>query len=68
MKILDRYLVKGLIGYFLAVILGFSFIMAANQLFFSTNLFIYKGTPLAVVLKWLILKLPAILVLAFPVS
>lgn len=68
MKILDRYLVKGLIGYFLAVILGFSFIMAANQLFFSTDLFIYKGTPLAVVLRWLILKLPAILVLAFPVS
>ena len=53
--------------FFLGII-GFILIMITDLLFTYTNLIINKGVPLLVILSLLILKLPAIMVLTFPVA
>lgn len=68
MKILDRYLLKELSSPFLLAMSGFLIIMTADALYWITPLIRAKETPLALVIKILILKIPAILVLAFPVA
>jgi lipopolysaccharide export system permease protein len=53
---------------FLMGIIGFLLIMFTDLLFTYTDLIINKGVPLLVILRLLIFKLPAIMVLTFPVS
>jgi lipopolysaccharide export system permease protein len=67
-KILDRYLLGELVPPFVLGIVGFILIMITDLLFTYTNLIINKGVPLLVVLRLLVFKLPAIMVLTFPVS
>ena len=49
-------------------LVGFLLMMIADALFGVTDLIINKGIPSALVVKLLLLKIPAILVLAFPIS
>jgi lipopolysaccharide export system permease protein len=67
-KTLDRYIFFELVPPFLLGIAGFILIMVTDLLFTYTDLIINKGVPLLVILRLLIFKLPAIMVLTFPVS
>jgi lipopolysaccharide export system permease protein len=67
-KTLDRYIFFELMPPFFLGIIGFILIMITDLLFTYTNLIINKGVPLLVILRLLIFKLPAIMVLTFPVS
>jgi len=67
-KTLDRYLIGEMIVPFSIGVLGFILIMIADILFTMADLIINKGIPFIAVLKLLIFKLPAIMVLTFPVS
>ncbi|MFC1559849.1 LptF/LptG family permease [Candidatus Margulisiibacteriota bacterium] len=68
MKIIDRYIFGEFTAPFFLGIIGFILIMITDLIFTYTNLIINKGVPLLIVLKLLIFKLPAIMVLTFPVS
>ena len=67
-KTLDRYIFFELVPPFLLGIIGFIMIMLTDLLFTYTDLIINKGVPLLVILRLLIFKLPAIMVLTFPVA
>lgn len=66
--VLDRYLVAEMVAPFFVGIFGFIIILITDLLFTLTDLIINKGVPFLAVLQLLIFKLPAILVLTFPVS
>lgn len=68
MKILDRYLLRELIGPFFLAVVGFLIIMIADALYYITPLIRSRETPFLLVAKVLALKVPAILVLALPVA
>jgi lipopolysaccharide export system permease protein len=68
MKVLDRYVVAELIGPFLIGVVGFVLVLAVDLLFTMADLIINKGVPLWAMVKLLLYKLPAIMVLTFPVS
>jgi lipopolysaccharide export system permease protein len=68
MKILDRYLISDLIGPFLLGIAGFILIMTVDLLFTFVDMIINKGVPTWAVIRLIFYKLPAIMVLTFPVS
>jgi len=53
---------------FLLGVAGFILIMVTDLLFTYTDLIINKGVPFLVILRLMIFKLPAIMVLTFPVS
>ena len=67
-KTLDRYMFFELVPPFLLGIAGFIMIMITDLLFTYVDLIINKGVPLLIILRLLIYKLPAIMVLTFPVS
>jgi len=67
-KILDRYIAREVMAPFVVAIVGFVLIMLIDLIFTFTDLIINKGVPASAVLKLLVFKLPAILVLTFPVS
>jgi len=68
MRILDRYILRELLGPFLIGILGFVLVMTVDLLFTMADLIINKGVPLWAMLRLLAYKLPSIMVLTFPVS
>jgi len=67
-KTLDRYIFFEMVPPFFLGIIGFIMIMITDLLFTYVNLIINKGVPLLIILRLIILKLPAIMVLTFPVS
>ncbi len=67
-RTLDRYLIGEMIVPFTMGVIGFILIMITDLLFTLADLIINKGIPFIAVLKLLIFKLPAIMVLTFPVS
>ncbi|MFH1710302.1 MAG: LptF/LptG family permease [bacterium] len=67
-KTLDRYIFFELMPPYLLGIIGFILIMITDLLFTYMDLIINKGVPLLVILRLLVFKLPAIMVLTFPVS
>ncbi len=68
MKIVDRYVVFEMLGPFLIGVVGFVLVLAVDLLFTMADLIINKGVPLWAMVKLLAYKLPAIMVLTFPVS
>jgi len=68
MKVIDRYLLFEMFGPFLVGILGFILVLSVDLLFTMADLIINKGVPIWAVLKLLVYKLPALLVMTFPVS
>ena len=68
MKILDRYLVREMMGPFMVGVIGFILVLAVDLLFTMADLIINKGVPFWAVLKLMVYKMPSLLVLTFPVS
>lgn len=68
MKTLDRYLAGELVTPFLLGIAGFVLIMTTDLLFTFVDMIINKGIPVWAIIRLIIYKLPAIMVLTFPVS
>ncbi len=68
MKLLDAYFVREQAGPFLLALSGFCLMMLADSLFYTAEIIVDRGAPAMVIIKWLLLRLPAVLVLAFPVS
>lgn len=68
LNILDRYLLKEFTGPFLLAVGGFVLIGIVDLVFTLVDLFINSGVPLLVVSRLLIYKIPAIMVLFFPMA
>lgn len=68
MKVLDRYLIREFIGPWLIGIAGFILILTTDLVFTLTDLIINRGIPLGAVTKLLIYKIPALLILTYPVA
>lgn len=68
MKILDRYLLREILGPFMIGILGFILVLIVDLLFTFVDLIINRGVPLGAIAKLLLFKLPSILVLTYPVA
>lgn len=69
MRILDKYIIKELLGPFIFGICAFSSIFIGTSTLFKIAQYVTKyGTPLATVIKLFIYSLPGIVVLTFPMS
>lgn len=67
-KTLDRYLLSELITPFFIGIAGFVVILTTDLLFAFVDLIINRGIPAGAVFQLVLYKLPAIMVLTYPVS
>jgi len=68
MKLLDRYLLRELIGPFFIAVLGFIIFMVSHILFLLTDTIVNKNIPFGVVARMMLLRMPAIMVLTLPVA
>lgn len=68
MKIIDKYIIKEFLLFFTAVILGFVVLMIGNTIFIMSDLIMNKRIPFFVVVQILLLRVPAMFVLGFPVA
>lgn len=68
MKILDRYLFADVAGPFFFGLFGFVIIGMVDLVFSLIDMFINNGIPFLVVMKILIYKIPAIMVLFYPMA
>lgn len=68
MRRMDVYFVREQVGPFFLALAGFCLMMLADSLFYTAEIIVDRGAPAMVIVKWLLLRLPAVLVLAFPVS
>lgn len=66
--LIDRYLLGEVAGPFVFGVVGFVIIGMVDILFTLIDLFINSGIPFLVVLRLLIFKIPAIMVLFFPMA
>ncbi|MBU0581424.1 MAG: LptF/LptG family permease [Candidatus Margulisbacteria bacterium] len=66
--IIDRYIITEVAGPFIFGVLGFVIIGMVDILFTLIDLFINSGIPFLVVFRLLIFKIPAIMVLFFPMA
>lgn len=67
-SILDRYLFKEFLGPFFLAVGGFLIIGIVDILFYLVDLTVSSGVPFQVVLELLFYKIPAIMVLFFPMA
>ena len=67
-KILDRYLVREFINPFILAVCGFGLIAVVDILMYLVELAVISGIGFDVVIRILIYKLPAIMVLFFPMA
>ncbi|MFA5928430.1 MAG: LptF/LptG family permease [Candidatus Margulisiibacteriota bacterium] len=68
MKIVDRYLIGEIMGPFSLAVIGFIVIGIADVVFVLADSLINKQVPLLAVLKLLVLKIPDVLVIFFPMA
>jgi lipopolysaccharide export system permease protein len=68
LKILDRYLLREIFYPFLFGVFAFVIIGMVDILFTLVDLLVNSGVPLSVVFRLLIFKIPAVLVLFFPMA
>jgi len=66
--VLDRYLFEQFLGPFFLAVGGFALIAVVDILFALVDLLVNSGIPVPVFFKLLIFKLPAIMVLFFPMA
>jgi LPS export ABC transporter permease LptF len=67
-KLADRYLLSELFGPLFLASGGFLLFMVANIIFLLVNQIVSKQIPFSAVIELLVLRIPAILVLTFPVA
>ena len=65
---LEGYLLKEMIRPFFLGVAGGTTLLLGNQLFLYTDLLVKKGAPPLTILQILVLNLPAILVVTFPIA
>jgi lipopolysaccharide export LptBFGC system permease protein LptF len=65
-RILDRYLVSEVFFPFMIMMIGAVVFGLTDLIYTLTDLFINSGVPLAVVVRLLLFKIPAVMVLYFP--
>ncbi len=65
---LESYLIKEMIRPFFLGVAGGTTLLLGNQLFLYTDLLVKKGVDLVTILQILVLNLPAILVVTFPIA
>ncbi|MDX2270409.1 MAG: LptF/LptG family permease [Cyanobacteriota bacterium] len=65
---LEGYLLKEMIRPFFLGVAGGTTLLLGNQLFLYTDLLVKKGVPPITILQILVLNLPAILVVTFPIA
>lgn len=68
MKVIDRYILREMLGPFFVGVIGFIMVLVVDLLFTMADLIINRGVPLWAVLKLMVYKLPSLLVMTFPVS
>ena len=68
MKLIDRYILRELIGPFLLGLFVFTFVMLANLLVKLLELFISKGVSLGTTISLLVMSLPFLMVMTIPMS
>jgi lipopolysaccharide export system permease protein len=68
LRILDRYLIRELIGPFLAALVLFTFFLLIDRIYHLTDLVITKGVPFHLVLQLLVYMLPSFLTLSLPMA
>jgi len=68
MKIIDRYIWRELTVFFIGIILGFVVLMIGNTLFIMSELIFNKRIPIGIVSQIVMLRIPAMFVLGFPVA
>ncbi|HLJ84700.1 MAG TPA: LptF/LptG family permease [Candidatus Eremiobacteraceae bacterium] len=65
-SILDRYLVAEMLGPFFIALAVITPLLLINQFFLAADYVINKGAPTLLVMRYLVLQLPALFYLAFP--
>lgn len=68
LRILDRYLIRELIGPFLVALVLFTFFLLIDRIYHLTDLVITKGVPFHLVLQLLVFMLPSFLTLSLPMA
>src|ERR1700731_4801216 len=68
MKLADRYILSELLGPMFLAAGGFVLFMVANMIFLLVDQIVNKQVPFLAVIEMLLLRIPAILVLTFPVA
>lgn len=68
LTILDRYLIEQFMGPFILSVGGFAIIGIVDILFYLIELFVISGVPFFTILRLLVYKLPAIMILFFPMA
>jgi lipopolysaccharide export system permease protein len=68
LRILDRYLLRELIGPFLIALVLFTFFLLIDRIYHLTDLVITKGVPFHLVLQLLVFMLPSFLTLSLPMA
>lgn len=67
-RFLEGYLLKEMIRPFFIGVAGGTTLILGNQLFLYTDLLVKKGAPPMTILQILVLNMPAILVVTFPIA
>jgi LPS export ABC transporter permease LptF len=65
-SILDRYLIREMLAPFALSLAIITLLLLINQLFLAADYVINKGAPALLVMRYLVLQLPALFYLAFP--
>jgi lipopolysaccharide export system permease protein len=68
LQILDRYIVKEMMGPFAFGFIAITLFMTVNMLYLAADFIFGKGIPVNLTLRWLVLNLPALMYLILPFS
>lgn len=68
LQILDRYIVKEMMGPFAFGFVAITLFMTVNMLYLAADFIFGKGIPVDLTLRWLVLQLPALMYLILPFS
>src|ERR1700730_1806431 len=68
LQILDRYIIKEMMGPFAFGFVAITLFMTVNMLFLAADFIFGKGIPVNLTLRWLVLQLPALMYLILPFS
>jgi lipopolysaccharide export system permease protein len=68
MALLDRYFFKQFSVYFMVAVIGFGLMAAVDILFYLTELAVAVKAPIFLTIRLLIYKLPAVMVIFFPMA
>jgi lipopolysaccharide export system permease protein len=68
LQILDRYIVKEMMGPFAFGFVAITLFMTVNMLYLAADFIFGKGIPVNLTMRWLVLQLPALMYLILPFS